>query len=306
MINNKTYEKRTGNMTSSAYPSPTAPPGLDATIKRVYIIRHGETDANAAGVMQGSGIDLPLSAKGLRQAQALGARFSNPAEVSIDLIVVSTLQRTIQTAMEIKKFHPNARIVETADLREISWGIHEGKTATKPVMDLWRDWEDGLFDAKAEGGESPLEVETRSVPAFYRILRDAHVNEQNIAIVIHGRLIRILLASILRHDLAGMSDFPHANTCVNVLDAAIFDPERPGATVLAKKFVDSVVPMVGHAALGVDAVADSVPSTPIVGRSSTRKLQGAAAGSVNTSVVHPSDIVVRAVVLNDTTHLANL
>ena len=38
---------------------------------------------------------------------------------------------------------------------------------------------------------------------------------------VHGRLLRIILSSILHHSLDHMSDFTHHNTCLNILDALI-------------------------------------------------------------------------------------
>ncbi|KAI9329723.1 phosphoglycerate mutase [Obelidium mucronatum] len=198
---------------------PETGPSPTSTLKRVYLIRHGETDANATGIMQGSGVNLPLSDKGRQQASALGTRFEH---TPVDVIVVSTLQRTTETAMYIKKFHPNARVVELKELVEISWGELEAKPPTETITNLWRDWENGNFDAAAPGGESPIEVERRAVPALYDVIRNALPNEKHIAVVIHGRLIRIILASILRNDLSYMNSFHHANTCVNVLDVAIW------------------------------------------------------------------------------------
>jgi hypothetical protein len=70
-------------------PSPPSPSN-STHIKTLYLIRHGETDANAKGIMQGRGINPPLSIKGRRQALELGKRFQETPE--IELIVVSSLQ----------------------------------------------------------------------------------------------------------------------------------------------------------------------------------------------------------------------
>jgi broad specificity phosphatase PhoE len=71
------------------HPSPPSPSN-PTHIKTLYLIRHGETDANAKGIMQGRGINPPLSIKGRRQALELGKRFKETPE--IELIVVSSLQ----------------------------------------------------------------------------------------------------------------------------------------------------------------------------------------------------------------------
>ncbi|KAJ3060762.1 hypothetical protein HDU98_003270 [Podochytrium sp. JEL0797] len=274
-------------------------PGTGAQLKRVYLIRHGETDANASGIMQGSGLDLPLSLRGKRQAVALGQRFP---DTPVDLIVVSTLQRTTETANEIKKFHPNARFVVLKDLVEISWGELDGKVPTPALGELWKEWEDGNMDACAPGGESPIEVEKRAVPALYDVIRNSLPSEQNIVIVIHGRLIRILLASILNHNLRSMNTFHHANTCVNVLDAVVLDETAAKDQELKLRFVSGVTTAVNKSLLGVDKASNSLPTTPDV------KTLSSFDGAVNPTktLTHPEDIAFRAVVLNDTKHLENV
>ncbi|KAJ3016672.1 UNVERIFIED_CONTAM: hypothetical protein HDU68_012095 [Siphonaria sp. JEL0065] len=287
-------------MTSPEFPLlPSTSPTPTTQIKRVYLIRHGETDANATGIMQGSGVNLPLSEKGKQQAFLLGNRFEH---TPVDVIVVSTLRRTTETAMYIKKFHPNARIVELKELVEISWGELEAKPPTKHITDLWRDWENGVFDAAAPGGESPIEVERRAVPALYNVIRNSLPEEKHIAIVIHGRLIRIILASILRNDLSYMNTFHHANTCVNVLDVAILDESGAKDAELKRHFVSGVTTRVNKSSAAmIDAVGSHLPTTPSVSRINTPQIS-----TDTVALNNPEDIVFRGVVLNDCAHLANL
>jgi hypothetical protein len=73
----------------SAFPSLTPSPTPNASVKRLYLIRHGETDANASGVLQGRTTNLPLSEKGRLQGAALGEKFK---ETPVELFVVSSLQ----------------------------------------------------------------------------------------------------------------------------------------------------------------------------------------------------------------------
>ncbi|KAI8620788.1 histidine phosphatase superfamily [Chytriomyces sp. MP71] len=306
---------------SPAYPPLQASgplPGVPHVLKRVYMIRHGETDANASGLMQGSGVDLPLSLKGRAQAKALGDHFK---DTPVDVIVVSALKRTLETAMYIKQYHPNAEVVSIEALNEISWGQYEGKLPTPGLKDLWREWEKGNFDASAPEGESPLQTELRSVPALYNLMRNSSDQKVHYAIVIHGRLIRIILASILNHDLSYMNTYTHTNTCVNVLDAAILGPgvSKESADAFREQFLAAIKPRVASAAVSLAGGVDAVGA--VLAAVTTQKEASGATTPVNVArplpkegptvvshpdVGHPNDIIFRAVALNDTAHLANL
>jgi broad specificity phosphatase PhoE len=74
-----------------------------------------------------------------------------------------------------------------------------------------------------ENGESPYEGEIRSVNKLYEIILDRANDPEckSIVLVLHGRLLRIVLASILHRDLTRMGDFTHHNTTVNIVDAFI-------------------------------------------------------------------------------------
>jgi bisphosphoglycerate-dependent phosphoglycerate mutase len=63
--------------------------GKGSVVKRIFLCRHGETEANATGMMQGSGIDLPLNDKGIAQAEALRNQLSNE---KVDLLISSKLK----------------------------------------------------------------------------------------------------------------------------------------------------------------------------------------------------------------------
>ncbi|KAJ3242008.1 hypothetical protein HDU81_008880 [Chytriomyces hyalinus] len=308
-------------------------------LKRVHLIRHGETSANALGVMQGSGIDLPLSETGRRQAALLGLAFK---DTPVDVIVVSALQRTMETASQIKQFHPHAEVVQLPELNEIGWGEYEGKLPTPALKDLWRHWEAGRFDASAPGGESPLEVELRSVPALYNVIT-SHPSKTNFAVVIHGRLIRIMLASILNRNLSFMNTYQHFNTCINTLDVAVLDETESKDARLKKEFVEAVTPRIGNsnvATVVVPVVQDLAPplnvaaaemisvsgatglvpsgtTTPVIAPPNSvfeyrnwhsnpvaPVIKDNACPVSNPNIHHPDNLVFRAVVLNDTTHLA--
>ncbi|RKO91737.1 putative phosphoglycerate mutase, partial [Blyttiomyces helicus] len=192
----------------SQKPTPTS------KVKRLYLCRHGETELNANGVLQGRGVDQYLNETGRKQAELLRDRFAN---VPIDVFVSSRLKRAKQTAEIVKQNHPDAPLVEIEGLAEISWGDWEGEKV--PALNgLLASWEDGKYDAKSPSGESPMDVEERSVPALYGMLERP---EQTFLVVVHGRLLRIMMSSIFYHTLRHMQSFTHHNTTVNIVDVII-------------------------------------------------------------------------------------
>lgn len=70
---------------------------------KLYFVRHGETDVNS-GLQKAntSQFDEPLNAAGIAQAEQLAEQLR---DVTFDAIVSSPLQRTMQTAKIINKFH---------------------------------------------------------------------------------------------------------------------------------------------------------------------------------------------------------
>lgn len=96
----------------------------------LFLVRHGETDANVNGVVQGW-LDTKLNEHGHTQAVEVAAAFSE----QIDVIYSSDLTRAIQTASEFRKKYPDIPYVEDSRLRERDLGDATGEHRDK------RDWE---------------------------------------------------------------------------------------------------------------------------------------------------------------------
>lgn len=177
--------------------------------KIIYIIRHGETDFNAAGMVQGRGIDSDLNAVGRQQAQAF---YQHHKHIIFDKVYTSTLRRTHQT---VKGFLDLGLPWEQLPgLDELAWGEWEGKKATEHSRAVFREmveqWQSGNYDAKFERGESPAEVQTRLQVALNHIL--SNVNESCVLVCMHGRAMRLLFCMLTGKPLSDMGDFPHLNT----------------------------------------------------------------------------------------------
>lgn len=171
-------------------------------------MRHGQTDYNLQGIVQGSGVDAPLNEKGQAQARAF---FSYYNSVPFDRVYVSRLKRSKQSVMGfIEKGIP---FEEHESLNEICWGNREGKKIT-PEEDhyyhwMLEQWQEGKTDLPIEGGESPDDVAGRQRD-FLKLI-GSRPQDQNILVCMHGRAMRILLCQLLNYPLKSMDMFEHEN-----------------------------------------------------------------------------------------------
>lgn len=187
---------------------------MSENTKTIYLIRHGQTDYNLRGIVQGSGIDSDLNDTGRMQAKHF---FEAYKHISFDKIYTSKLKRTVQSVQGfINKGIPH----EAYDgLNEISWGTQDGKVSNTDMHDYYVEvsnaWASGNLDLQIGGGESPNEVSARQRPIMDMIL--SRSDERNVLICMHGRAMRILLCYILGRSLSEMDTFEHSNLCLYLL-----------------------------------------------------------------------------------------
>jgi broad specificity phosphatase PhoE len=155
----------------------------------IYIVRHGQTDWNREGRIQG-GTDNPLNATGREQATTLGRTL---ADVRLDAVYTSSHQRARQTAAVLEGRAP---VVAMDDLRERFFGKFEGANDKDPA--IVADWNRRRFawTDDMEGGES-LESQARRAEAALRQIRDRHKDGGTIVIVGHGGINPILVSLLL-------------------------------------------------------------------------------------------------------------
>src|SRR5476649_302398 len=176
--------------------------------KTLYIVRHGQTDLNKRGIIQGRGMDTDLNDEGRRQARLF---FEAYKRVPFDKIYISELKRTQQSVQPFIDIGiPFERL---PGLDELGWGVHEGQPSTPEnkaaFLQIMSDWLDGRLDAKFEGGESPNEVKERQLEALATIM--SHPDEKTVLICMHGRALRLLLCLLTGKPLSEMDSFPHQN-----------------------------------------------------------------------------------------------
>ena len=180
--------------------------------KTFYFIRHGQTDLNLRGIVQGRGVNSSLNQNGIKQALAFYNAYKH---IPFDKIYTSTLIRTHQT---VEKFVTELSIPkeELVGLDEISWGVYEGMEQNEQIMEgftkVVSSWRSNNLDLRIENGESPNELVNRQKEAIQYML--SKVNEKNILVCMHGRAMRILLCHLTNIPVCQMDDFPHTNTAL--------------------------------------------------------------------------------------------
>jgi broad specificity phosphatase PhoE len=147
-----------------------------------WFLRHGETDWNAQGLSQGN-IDIPLNPTGVAQAQA-AARLLRGRGIA--WIVSSPLSRAWDTAMMVAA-EVGAPVSAQDDLREVSFGVHEGTAMEGSWFAAWVAGE-----LTPENAESFAALRARAARAFTTAL--AH--PAPVLVVAHGALFRALRAEM--------------------------------------------------------------------------------------------------------------
>ena len=157
--------------------------------KRIALVRHAQTDWNAAGRWQGHA-DPPLSRVGEDQAQRLGERLaSEPA----DVLIASDLRRALQTAAPLAEAW-GIEIIEDPRLRELDVGLWSGQTRSEIEErdpETLAAFEAGGPDVRPGGGESRRSIRDRAHSAMADWIR--RVPEGRLVVVTHLGFILALL-----------------------------------------------------------------------------------------------------------------
>ena len=161
---------------------------------RLAIIRHGHTEWNRAGQIQGS-TDIPLDEEAIAGLEKLKL----PPEWQGADLVSSPLQRAVQTARLISGQEPN----RIPALTEMDWGDWEGKKGLelKAIPDSgFRDIENWEWDYRPPKGESPADVRDRLM-AWVATLKGDTVA------VCHIGIMRVLMAQATGWEFSGPAPF---------------------------------------------------------------------------------------------------
>lgn len=158
----------------------------------IYFVRHGETDWNVQGLIQGW-TDTPLNPKGHGQARAVAQAMTGLHDLHPDFaFVVSPLQRARQTMGYIAEalgLEPQQIGVEP-DVQELGFGVWEGTPFWElKASPIYPAHPDDRFVWRPEGGESYEDGQTR-------VTRWLDTLDRPTLVVSHGAIGRCLIAEI--------------------------------------------------------------------------------------------------------------
>lgn len=189
---------------------------------RLHIIRHGQTRHNVEGRIQGDVLDDPLDETGLAQADALFEHYlrERARGLVVGAVYTSPLRRAAMTAERIARALDAPAPRPLPGLREISWGHYNGRDnegATREHMDrILAAWDQGDLTASAPGGETPHDGWARAQKEIEPLL-ERHARE-DVILVAHGRINKILLSGLLHGELHHMERYPQTNAGITLLE----------------------------------------------------------------------------------------
>lgn len=158
----------------------------------IYLMRHGETDWNIKGLLQGR-TDTDLNENGRRLARITGERL---LDVSFDLVFTSPLRRAVVTA-ELALGGRDIPMIQDQRLIEMSFGEREGVEA-EVLSDFFK------APAKYQppvGGERFEELHKRTKDFLDDITNRPELSDKTILVATHGAASRALLNSLRTFEL---------------------------------------------------------------------------------------------------------
>jgi probable phosphoglycerate mutase len=187
---------------------------------RVVVVRHGETDWNLNGRMQGHA-PVPLNETGRGQADRVGRYLAR--EYAFDRVVASDLLRTRQTAEHVRE-HVDAPVEFDSAWRERDLGVYQG-LSYGDIHERFPEFALGEAAVRAasevpEGGESILQMRDRVVEGWRELLGGG---DETVLVVTHGGPIYLLLGHVKELDVetallehsqsnCGVNEFHHDGT----------------------------------------------------------------------------------------------
>lgn len=185
------------------------------TTTTIFLIRHGETDANRSRLYQGQA-GSGLNERGREQAARLGSRLRSTG-VRLDALYASDLARAFETAAIVGDCLGLAAMAEVG-LREVFLGSWQGLSYTDVEAQFpdevaaWRRGE----DIRRGGGESYSDLQARMLVTLDRLA--ATHSGGVIGAVSHGAAIKLFIAAVLAIPLSHLRYYHVvANTAVTVV-----------------------------------------------------------------------------------------
>ncbi len=190
---------------------------------RIYLARHGETDWNALGKLQGH-TDIALNEQGREQARALAARLRS---AGVTGVTTSDLARARETGSIVASSLGVPPPDVDQELRERCFGVFEGLTRAECAArhpEAWRAWVEQTLPP--EGAEPVESAILRVTGALTRIAERASDH----LVISHGGVMRLWLQRVT------------GETVPLIANGSVYLVERSGEAFDARPFPPELIP----------------------------------------------------------------
>ena len=180
---------------------------------KIYLIRHGQTDWNLEGKIQGSH-DVSLNETGSKQAELLAMGMDKRPVVQI---FSSRQKRALETAQAVgRRQHVAVTVID--GLEEVEFGEWEGKTwdeISREYPEEFKVWCTEPAEIVPPGGESRPQIYRRIGNALNEILRRSR---GDIAIVSHGAALAYMVSLMLEKELGDHDEIIVKNASISTVE----------------------------------------------------------------------------------------
>ena len=181
---------------------------------RLWLVRHGETEANVAGLYSGHA-PTPLTERGIAQAQTLGRLLRN---VPVDNVLCSELERARHTTQLVL----GDREVAVRNMPELNemffgdWEMRHHRDLAREDAENYAVWCNDWQNATPTNGEG-FQAFSMRVERFIAQLDDYKMC-QNLLVVSHQGVLSVLIARLLSMPAAAMWHFRVEQGCWSAID----------------------------------------------------------------------------------------
>ena len=165
---------------------------------RLVLIRHGHSQANAAGILSGRLPNVHLSETGIAQSERLAIRLGN---FPISHVRVSPMERCFETILPwlntvVLPNNPKFEPIIDHNLTEVDYGTWSGKKlSTLSKNRIWKTVQESPSRMYFPNGEGIGQMQTRAMKSVHEAV--SKKNKGSAVIVSHGDVIKSILASAL-------------------------------------------------------------------------------------------------------------
>ncbi len=181
---------------------------------RLWLVRHGETEANVAGLYSGHA-PTPLTERGIAQAQTLGTLLRN---VPVDNVLCSELERACHTTQLIlgDREVPVRKIPELNEMFFGDWEMRHHRDLAREDAENYAVWCNDWQNATPTNGEG-FQAFSQRVERFITQLADYKAS-QNLLVVSHQGVLSVMIARLLSMPASAMWHFRVEQGCWSAID----------------------------------------------------------------------------------------